>query len=193
MNAVPRDEWKMREHQWREQCQDMDRRAREAMKGISFGRKVNKYAGISRDELRDRMRKSLEDRRKKEPSQEEREAQLRIAAHYFMFGLVVGLKPKAEHKQRRPAPSIVMRHIMREVACKHGVSIDELKGSRRSSYIVEARKEFYYRACVETTAALPHIGKFCGGRDHTTILHGAISYADANGLPRHNQPGVKAT
>lgn len=60
--------------------------------------------------------------------------------------------------------------IAAEVASKHGVTVDDIKGPRRVKNIMAARVEFYIRAVNETSKSYPQIGRFCGGRDHTTIL-----------------------
>lgn len=65
---------------------------------------------------------------------------------------------------------IPLSAIAGEVAYKHGVTIDDIKGPRRVKKIMAARVEFYIRAANETSKSYPQIGRFCGGRDHTTIL-----------------------
>lgn len=69
-----------------------------------------------------------------------------------------------------------LKAILKECAEKHGVSINEMISSRRFKNIVAARMEFYYRAKTETSASLPEIGRSCGGKDHTTVLHGVRKY-----------------
>lgn len=76
-----------------------------------------------------------------------------------------------------------VRRIVMEVCHKHGVSAIEICSEHRSQRIVVARHEACYRLRKETTWSLPRIGKFLGGRDHTTILHGVRKHAAKNGLP----------
>jgi hypothetical protein len=71
----------------------------------------------------------------------------------------------------RKAP-ITMREIVREVARKHGVSVNDIVSERRPRAVVLARHEAMWRCKQETTCSLPQIGRAIGGRDHTTVLHG---------------------
>jgi hypothetical protein len=62
--------------------------------------------------------------------------------------------------------------IIREVAAKHGLTLAEIKATRRKVKIVDARYEVFFRLSKETSMSLPMIGKKLGGYDHTTVLHG---------------------
>ena len=70
-----------------------------------------------------------------------------------------------------------MKAIMEQVADKHKVSVHEIKSASRGRAIVIPRQEFFYRAKTETLKSYPDIGRFCGGRDHTTVLHGVRRHA----------------
>lgn len=72
-----------------------------------------------------------------------------------------------------PGPSarerLTMALICEKVATAHGVTIDQMKAKRGPDVIAEARAEFCRLACgrgFSTTA----VGRFLGGRDHTTIM-----------------------
>ena len=52
------------------------------------------------------------------------------------------------------------------------VSKTEIIGPRQLKYIVTARFAFYYLARAHTMKSFPQIGKSCGGRDHSTVIHG---------------------
>lgn len=69
-----------------------------------------------------------------------------------------------------PAPWEI---ILREVSDKHGISIIDIKSDRRSVPLVRARHEAMYRMSKETLLSYPQIGRRLGGKDHTTVLHGA--------------------
>lgn len=56
------------------------------------------------------------------------------------------------------------------------VSQAEIRSPRRHHRIVFARQAFFYWAARLTNASYPKIGRFCGGRDHTTIMHGMNVY-----------------
>lgn len=62
--------------------------------------------------------------------------------------------------------------ICHEIAAKYRLSIAELRSERRARRIAWPRQEAFWRAYKETTLSLPAIGRYFGGRDHTTIIHG---------------------
>ena len=62
--------------------------------------------------------------------------------------------------------------IMRAVSIATKVPLMELRSERRFVPAARARAIFYYCARELTPKSLPAIGKACGGRDHSTILHG---------------------
>lgn len=66
-----------------------------------------------------------------------------------------------------------MNEIAVEVLARHpGVSMAEVKGPRRNRIVVAARMEIAYEIYTQRgDASYPAIGRFLGGRDHTTILH----------------------
>ena len=61
--------------------------------------------------------------------------------------------------------------IQNEVGNFYGVSIKEMKGSRRLQNIVLARQVAMYLSRELTDNSLPKIGKEFGGKDHTTVIH----------------------
>jgi len=69
--------------------------------------------------------------------------------------------------------------IARVVCDVYNTTKTEFVSHRRRHYIVEARQVFYWLARKHTSFSLPQIGAFCGGRDHTTVLHG-VNKIDAD-------------
>ncbi|MGX7073158.1 chromosomal replication initiator protein DnaA [Falseniella ignava] len=61
--------------------------------------------------------------------------------------------------------------IQAEVGNFYGVSVKEIKGTRRVQNIVLARQVAMYLARELTDNSLPKIGKEFGGKDHTTVIH----------------------
>ena len=61
--------------------------------------------------------------------------------------------------------------IQTEVGNFYGVSVKEMKGTRRVQNIVLARQVAMYLARELTDNSLPKIGKEFGGKDHTTVIH----------------------
>lgn len=66
---------------------------------------------------------------------------------------------------------ISIEKIQNEVAQFYGLSVKELKGSKRVQHIVHARQVAMYLARELTDNSLPKIGKEFGNRDHTTVMH----------------------
>jgi chromosomal replication initiation ATPase DnaA len=69
-----------------------------------------------------------------------------------------------------------LRRIVAEVCLKHQIRLIEVLSDRRTSNIIPVRFEMIYRIKSETTWSLPRIGRFMGGRDHTTILHACRTF-----------------
>lgn len=85
-----------------------------------------------------------------------------------------------ERKQRAPSGEPTLEHLLAMTAEKYGLSLPELISARRDKAGVNARHEYMWRAKKETSKSLGQIGKACGGRDHTTVLHGLRVYAERN-------------
>jgi chromosomal replication initiation ATPase DnaA len=80
---------------------------------------------------------------------------------------VAELKPRFTLSE--PLPNA--RVIIRDVAQKHDIKIDEMLGKSRLRFVAWARQEAYDRVYRETLLSLPAIGRIFK-KDHTTILHG---------------------
>jgi len=61
--------------------------------------------------------------------------------------------------------------IAQHVARHFDVSVEQLKSARRSRTITDARQMAIYLAREMTDHSLHSIGKFFGGRDHSTVIH----------------------
>jgi len=66
---------------------------------------------------------------------------------------------------------LTMREIIKQVAGKHRVTVNDILSERRARNVVAARHEAMWRCKMETTNSLPHIGRVFGGRDHSTVIH----------------------
>lgn len=69
-------------------------------------------------------------------------------------------------------PVWIARKMLEEVAEQTGFTTQQIVGPQRSGDLVAARHYLMWRLRRETTWSLPEIGRFLGGRDHTTVLHG---------------------
>ena len=63
--------------------------------------------------------------------------------------------------------------IMAQTADYFGITIDDLCSANRSRTMVSARHIAMYLCRELTDLSLPKIGREFGGRDHTTVIHGA--------------------
>ena len=61
--------------------------------------------------------------------------------------------------------------IQKAVSDRYGIGIDLLKSEKRASRIVLPRQVAIFLARELTDKSLMEIGRFFGGRDHTTVLH----------------------
>jgi chromosomal replication initiator protein len=57
------------------------------------------------------------------------------------------------------------------------ISVNELVSERRHNPVCRARQIYFYVARKMTPHSLPSIGRSCGGRDHSTVLHGCQKVA----------------
>ena len=74
-----------------------------------------------------------------------------------------------ELPKSKPRPLKALLHAVSE---QTKVGTADIQSARRSRNIVRARMIFYTIARDLTGASMPQIGRRCGGRDHSTILHG---------------------
>lgn len=64
-----------------------------------------------------------------------------------------------------------MDRIAAEVCAERAVTLDELRGPGRFTEYVAARVRWAQRVRAETRYSLTQMGRWLGGRDHTTIVH----------------------
>ena len=65
-----------------------------------------------------------------------------------------------------------LRRVFRVVARHHELDVEDLVGPSRRRAVASARSLAMYLARVLTPKSLYAIGAACGGRDHTTVMHG---------------------
>lgn len=77
---------------------------------------------------------------------------------------------------------VLMRTIIERVADAHpGVSVKDILGRSRRRVVAQARQEAMARCRELTRKSLPEIGRYFGGRDHTTVLHAVRQVAARRG------------
>lgn len=88
-----------------------------------------------------------------------------------------------------PAPVYpTMRKILEEVCAKYNLHPHAIMSKMRVAWMVQIRNEFLYRCTAETIQSYPQIAKFCGGRDHSTILYAVSSFCRENSLQHPRSP-----
>lgn len=74
-------------------------------------------------------------------------------------------------EQKRPP--IRLPEIATSIAEQYGVTVEDLKGQSRHAYVTTPRLAAYAAAIETGRYSLAQIGRFFGGRDHSTIHKGA--------------------
>lgn len=88
--------------------------------------------------------------------------------------ITVDIVAEAIRSRRHDAPLVTVipiEDIQRQVGKFYGVTVKEIKATKRTQDIVLARQVAMYLAREMTDNSLPKIGKEFGGRDHSTVLH----------------------
>lgn len=100
----------------------------------------------------------------------------RLAAYSSLSGksisLVLAQEALKEIITEHQPRSVNCEDVIKAVSTYYDVSIEELKGPRRSRSITVPRQMSMYLSRLLTEASLPKIGEMLGGRDHSTIMHG---------------------
>ena len=74
-------------------------------------------------------------------------------------------------RRRDPLAALTVGKIAQAVAKQLGCTVEEMRGAGRQSSIVAARSLAMYLARELLAMPLAAIGRYFGGRDHTTVLH----------------------
>ena len=118
---------------------------------------------------RERERLAIEEHRRLEEEQ-------RAAAERLSDAIDAALeayKTLANNGNNAAATTIladVARWIIRDEAELADIDRSDIMSQRRGPHVVMARHRAMYRVKRITNWSLPHIGRFFGGRDHTTVL-----------------------
>lgn len=83
---------------------------------------------------------------------------------------------KAAPAPEPPPSPLSMKAIAQEICARYHVGIGELRGDGRRRYIARPRQEFYALAYETGRFSYPQIGRWCGGRDHSTVIYGARAH-----------------
>ncbi|MBQ7455789.1 MAG: chromosomal replication initiator protein DnaA [Clostridia bacterium] len=106
----------------------------------------------------------------------------RLAAYASLSGreISLSLAEEALHEvfaQHEPR-TVTCEDVMGMVASFYSVTVDDLKGPRRTREITVPRQIAMYLCREMTDSSMSRIGDVMGGRDHTTVLHGCDKVAE---------------
>jgi chromosomal replication initiator protein len=76
-------------------------------------------------------------------------------------------------------PEITVEHIQNIVADYYGLTVTDLISRKKTQNIVYPRQIAMYLSRKLMDVSFPDVGKFFGGRDHSTIIHGCTKISDA--------------
>lgn len=71
-----------------------------------------------------------------------------------------------------PPRNTSFKEVLEEVASYYNLKTGQIKGPKRDHPIALPRQILYYLLRTELNFTLEEIGELCGGRDHTTVIHG---------------------
>jgi chromosomal replication initiation ATPase DnaA len=91
---------------------------------------------------------------------------------------IMPLLSAEEHKAR-----IRIGQITAEVATQYGVTVERLRSHDRRQVFQTPRRDAWAR-CHAEGYSTPVIGRYFGGRDHTSILHGLWKWREADLPPK---------
>ena len=75
-------------------------------------------------------------------------------------------------REHSSAERLTLAEIARATARYFDLTLADMKSPSRRQAVVAARGVAIYLARLLTSASLEQIGRYFGGRDHTTVLHG---------------------
>jgi chromosomal replication initiation ATPase DnaA len=83
--------------------------------------------------------------------------------------------------------------VLSEVATKHGLTANDIKGRSRLTKFVIARQEAYYQVFIQCPhISYPEMSRRIGGRDHTTCLYGVKKHCKRNNLSYDTAREIRA-
>jgi chromosomal replication initiator protein len=67
---------------------------------------------------------------------------------------------------------LLLCEIVDAVCLIYGIGKNDITSGRRVKKVCEARHVYFWVARKFTTYSFPQIGKHCGDKDHSTVMHG---------------------
>lgn len=78
----------------------------------------------------------------------------------------------SKNENKTAQRSVSFKEVIEKVADHYNLKIAQLKGPKRDQNIAVPRQILYYLLRTELGLTLEEVGEICGGRDHTTVIHG---------------------
>lgn len=91
-----------------------------------------------------------------------------ISRAEFREWMAEACREKARKTPLQRKFELISRKVMRET----GYTLAELHGRSRRTGVAEARHALFYELAAHTRLSIVELARRCGGRDHTTLLHG---------------------
>ena len=98
----------------------------------------------------------------------------RIVVHASLIGAPITIETTQELLKdllRANDRKVTIEEIQRRVAEHFNIKQADMQSPRRARQVARPRQVAMYLAKQLTTRSLPEIGRKCGGRDHTTVMH----------------------
>lgn len=97
---------------------------------------------------------------------------IRIAAYASLTGREIDMALVQEVlKKKNVEEKVTVEEIIKIVAGKFGIKINELKAAKKNKNLTVPRHIAMYLARKMTTCSYPDIGEKIGGRDHSTVIY----------------------
>lgn len=121
-------------------------------------------------------------------------ALIRVVAFSALMNQPVSTELAAEALKdiiQHARPKVIGIPDIQQVVCHYySLSIDELKGKKRTRSVAVPRQIAMYLSRELTDASLPKIGEEFGGRDHTTVIHAHEKISRTLNMDRSLQKAV---
>jgi len=104
--------------------------------------------------------------------------QIRASVDGGNLDLALATATIAHPQQTNTPASTTMQAVLDAAIAFYGVKLADLQAKKKTRSIARPRQVVMYLARKHTRHSLEEIGGYLGGRDHTTIMHGASKVAD---------------
>jgi chromosomal replication initiator protein len=89
---------------------------------------------------------------------------------------IIDLNATPARRPVRVLPRSEADKIVARVAAKHGLTLADLKGPDKTKRVTHPRQQAMAELYATGRYSLPALGRYFGGRDHSTVLHGVKAH-----------------